>query len=176
MKEGEKGGFFGIMDYFWPKSEENFFYNIGGLTFTLDELKHGLLRGNQKPPGSFFRLLNDNDARASLLNNSADPRVLFVCLDKHSLPEAIECFDDSSTVDTKLDEVLSMHFSEKIEIDTTNEEIIIPSVFEKYSADFGGSDEKILRFIWKWYESSEMKLQDVLRQVRRRALMIKYED
>jgi len=176
MKEETKGSFFGIMDYFWPKPEQSFFYNIGGMNFTLEELKHGLLRGNSKPPGSFFRLLNASDTRTTLLTSITDPRTLFICLDKHQLPEAIECFDDPTTIDTKLDEILSGYFNEKIEIDTTNEEIIIPTVFDIYSADFGGSDEKILRFIWKWYETSEMKLQEVLRLVRRKSLMIKYED
>ncbi|CAI2385436.1 unnamed protein product [Moneuplotes crassus] len=176
MKEETKGNFIGIMNYFWPKPEQSFFYNIGGMNFTLEELKHGLLRGNSKPPGSFFRLLNASDTRTTLLTSITDPRTLFICLDKHQLPEAIECFDDPTTIDTKLDEILSGYFNEKIEIDTTNEEIIIPTVFDIYSADFGGSDEKILRFIWKWYETSEMKLQEVLRLVRRKSLMIKYED
>lgn len=176
MKDEGNNGFFGVMEYFWPKSDEAFFYSIGGLDFTLEEMKHGLFRGNQKPPNSFFRLFNKSDPRLDLLTKMIDPRTLFICLDKHNIPDAIECFDDPATVDTKLDEILSLNFTEKIEIDTTNEEIIIPTIFETYSADFGGNDEKILRFIWKLYENPDMKLPEVIKLVKRKSLMIKYED
>jgi len=44
----------------------NFFYNIGGLNFTLEEIKHGVLRGNRKSPGAMFRNFSTGDKRNML--------------------------------------------------------------------------------------------------------------
>ena len=39
-----------ILDY----SSKPFYYNIGGLNFNLEEIKHGLLRGNKKAPTAYM--------------------------------------------------------------------------------------------------------------------------
>ena len=174
--EYQKGFLPNLISYFWSKSNDNFFYNIGGYTFTLEELKHSLLRGNKKPPFSFFRLMKDNDERANLLDKLSDPRILFVCLDKGQVPESIECFDDPETLDDKFDELLNIYFNEKVEIDMINEEITLPTVFEDYKEDFGGTDEKVLKFIWDWYENCEYELEDIIKLVNKKSLMIKYDD
>jgi hypothetical protein len=53
-----------LSSYVWKSSGKEFFYNIAGLTFTLDEMKHGVLRGNKKKPGAILRTLSKNDPRA----------------------------------------------------------------------------------------------------------------
>ena len=44
----------------------NFCYNIGGLNYSLDDIKHGVLRGNKKTPGAMFRNFNSGDKRNML--------------------------------------------------------------------------------------------------------------
>ena len=39
-----------VLDY----SSKPFYYNIGGLNFNLEEIKHGLLRGNKKAPTAYM--------------------------------------------------------------------------------------------------------------------------
>lgn len=65
--DNDQGWLFSIMNFFWGENTNYFFYNIGGYNFTLEELKHGLLRGNKKPPKSFFKILSDNEDRAQML-------------------------------------------------------------------------------------------------------------
>ena len=77
-EEKDRGALFTLIKYFWPKSSERFFYNIGGYTFTLEEMKHSLLRYNKKPLNSFFRLMDKTDERTDLLDSIADPRILFI--------------------------------------------------------------------------------------------------
>ena len=48
-------------------SSKPFFYNISGVNFNLDELKHGLLRGNKKNPAAYMRTLGWNDLRTNIL-------------------------------------------------------------------------------------------------------------
>ncbi len=52
-----------INDY----SSKPFFYNISGMNFNLEEVKHGLLRGNKKNPTAYMRSLGWNDVRATII-------------------------------------------------------------------------------------------------------------
>ena len=52
-----------VLDY----SSKAFYYNIGGLNFSLEEIKHGILRGNKKNPNYFTRSFANNDPRACIL-------------------------------------------------------------------------------------------------------------
>jgi hypothetical protein len=67
-----------------------FFYNISGMNFTLDDLKHGVLRGNKKAPNAYMRTLSSTDPKAKLLPQLNDPRVNIVALDLPEPPENIE--------------------------------------------------------------------------------------
>ncbi len=44
-----------------------FFYNISGLNFNLDEIKHGILRGNKKSPKAYLKTLAWNDPKAQII-------------------------------------------------------------------------------------------------------------
>ena len=37
-----------IKSLVWKDKSKPFFYLIGGMTFTIEEMKHGVLRGNKK--------------------------------------------------------------------------------------------------------------------------------
>lgn len=171
----EKGLLSKILSYIWGDKKDNFYYNIGGYEFTLEQLKHGLLRGNKKG-NTFFRYFSAKDERAQLLGGSADPRILFLCNDLPEVPIHIECFDDPYTLDEKFDYFLSEYFLAKIEIDPVNQDISLPKVFEKYAGDFGGTYESVLKFIWRWYDNSQYTLDQILKLVSKKSLMIKYED
>lgn len=94
------GGGEGIMGqlkaYVFAYSPKPFFYNIAGFQFSLEEIKHGLLRNNQKGPFNYMRSMNANDNRLDILKDFADPRISFVCLDYRNFLENIEPFDGSS--------------------------------------------------------------------------------
>jgi len=177
LNENQNSGYlYSIINYFWGNVNNNFFYNIGGYNFTLEELKHGLLRGNKRPQKSFFKTLSDSDERSQLLDGLSDPKILMLCLDLPEVLEHIECFDDPDTMDEKFEYFLTEYFNYKVEIDTMNEEITLPTVFEKYRGDFGGNEEQVLKFIWNWYQNNEFELEQVIKLVGRKTLMIRYED
>ncbi len=69
-------GFIGkITSVVWDDTKPpNFYYNIGGLNYTLDDIKHGVLRGNKKAPGAMFRNFSSSDKRNML------PGVCFIFL------------------------------------------------------------------------------------------------
>ena len=68
-----------LKSYVWDNTTKPFYYNISGLNFSLDEIKHGILRGNKRAPTAYLRTLNGNDPRALLVKDLNDSRVNFVC-------------------------------------------------------------------------------------------------
>jgi len=57
----------GIMGKLWDNTKvPNFYYNISGMNFTLEDIKHGVLRGNKKVPGTLFRKFSSGDKRKLL--------------------------------------------------------------------------------------------------------------
>jgi hypothetical protein len=67
-------------------------------------------------------------------------------------PETIECFEDSTCLNEQLDKFCEVYFKEKVNINMMNGEIILPKVLETYKADFGGSDESVLKIVFKFFE------------------------
>jgi NIMA (never in mitosis gene a)-related kinase len=57
----------GIISKLWDNNKApNFYYNIAGMDFSLNEIKHGVLRGNKKVPGAVFRTFSSGDKRKLL--------------------------------------------------------------------------------------------------------------
>ena len=71
------------------RQEKVFYYNIAGEDYTLDDIKHGMLRGNTAKPGHIMRVLNTSDPKTEILPRwiQRDPRLNFICLD---FPDFVE--------------------------------------------------------------------------------------
>ena len=52
-------------------------YRIGGLDWSLDQIEHGVLRANSKPPFTFMRTLYRGQRPYALKANEVDPRIHF---------------------------------------------------------------------------------------------------
>lgn len=137
-------GFLGsIKQYVFAYSPKPFYYNIGGIQFNLEEIKHGLLRANVKAPQNYRPSLSSNDFRLNILNGYKDPRILFVCEDYPNIPKHMDSFDGSSEdkLDKDLDEFVSLLVNHKVNIDLDQGEITLPKIVEAYFNDFGGTEE-----------------------------------
>jgi len=114
-----------IKTYVITYSSKPFYYNIGGSNFTLDEIKHGLLRNNQKSPFNYMRSLGQNDEKTSLLTDFYDPRVNFICLDYPECLEFIDSFEgtDEDKLDDELETFVSNIIEAQVNIDLEQNEI-----------------------------------------------------
>lgn len=173
----KNNGYLGyIKSYVFAYSPKPFYYKIGLHNYTLEEIKHGLLRGNSKPPNSYMRVMSSNDERLNILNDWVDPRVNFMCLDYPNFLEHIDSFDGSSS--ESLEQGMSSFVTEilnaKVNIDQEQGEITLPSVLEAYKADFGGTDEAVLEFVFRYLEE-EYDQDNILSQVKVKNILITYE-
>jgi NIMA (never in mitosis gene a)-related kinase len=97
------GGVFSKISGFVYGSSPDFFYNIAGHNFTVDDVKHGILRSNKKSPDGHFRGWSGSDPRIQLLQVK-DPRVLVLYKEDGDLPDKLEMFTSQ-----EVDEVASVH-------------------------------------------------------------------
>ncbi len=106
-------------------SHKKFFYRISGFDLTLDEIKHGLLRGNRKAPSAYFRTLSTTDAKAQIIRDFVDARINFVCLDYPDVIEHIDAFRDDS-LDQGLDNYVAEIMNIRVVVDSVQGELTLP--------------------------------------------------
>lgn len=156
-----------------------FFYSIGGLNFTLDEIKHGILRGNKRPPTSYIsRALSWNDPKAQFVKELNDGRINFVCLDFPDIVEHTDTFASGEDLNERLDKFVAEILNAKVNVDTVQAEVTLPKQLQIYKSDFcNGTDEGLLRFVFKYYSNgSEAEDEAVIKEVcHRKTMIIRYE-
>jgi serine/threonine protein kinase len=152
---------------------DGFYYNISHNNFTLHELKHGVLRGNKKPPGSYTRVFYSGDPR-NMLPNYSDPRVLLICRDFPS--PLVKLIDFCGRSEELLDEKTEEFCNREVCLNLAIDELILPKVFQTYISDFGNSEELVLRWIWRYFTACKNSIDEVLQLVKKQKIYILYRD
>jgi len=110
-------------------------YLIGGLIFSLDDLEHGILRGNQVHPTKGTTFFAQDDPRAALAL-PLDPRIHFalVCGAKSCPP--IRHFN-ASNLDTALTLAARAFCDAEVEVDEAARKVTTSKILSWYGNDFG---------------------------------------
>jgi hypothetical protein len=137
-----------------PDFFANIAYQAGEFTLTADEIEHGILRANRRPPYSPFHLFTRNDPRLGFSLESIDPRIHFalVCGSRSCPPIQ---FYDADRLDEQLD-MAARNFinSSEVLILPEKNKIFLSQIFNWYKKDFGGK-EKIFYYLLKYLNSDE---------------------
>jgi hypothetical protein len=140
----------------------NFFrrvhYQIGEHLFSPEDIEHGILRGNRRPPYTPFRQFGRHDPRLAYLVHPLEPRIHFtlVC-GSSSCP-----FIDVYTPD-KLEGELTIASETFVNsggaiLDRTQHAISLSRIFKWYARDFGATQTERLGFIAPFYFAEEDRL------------------
>ena len=166
--EGDRGS--NSFSGFFSSSKVTFHYNIGGTSYTLDDIKHGMLRGNKCKPGHMMRVLSTSDPKTNILPRSiqGDPRVNFVCLDFPDFVEHIEAIrgEDQDELGKSLDDFVGEILNAKVNMtNQLNGSIAVPNLVMTYRSDFGKTDQSIIEFIYPYLDNPELKMNEILQQI-----------
>ncbi|KXJ12165.1 hypothetical protein AC249_AIPGENE9771 [Exaiptasia diaphana] len=134
---------------FW----RNTAYNIGGYTLSLDDIEHGILRGNKPHPSSPTPLFTKEDPRCELTIKPMDPRIHFalVCGAKSCPP--INVYSEKN-LENGLNAASKNFCSQEVEI--VGNKVILSKIFMWYKQDFAEDDISLLRWI-STYLPTDMK-------------------
>jgi len=124
------------------KEVHNFFgriqYRIGIADYSADDIEHGILRGNRRPPYGLFPPFDDGDLRLKYALEAPDPRIHFALVCGSSSCPPIDYYV-AAELDQQL-EVAAFNFINGTEVE------VLPSlgllrlspIFKWYRSDFNG--------------------------------------
>lgn len=144
------------------KEVRNFFsrvqYRVGNMIFSLDDIEHGILRGNVRPPTSLFKLFAAYDLRNNHVIIPVDPRIHFALVCASSSCPPIEVYT-AQDLDQQLD-IAARTFlnAQGVVINKHTGEVALSRIFKWYGRDFGENIKARLSFILPYLYEEEDKV------------------
>jgi len=115
----------------------NFYYNVGGYLLSLDDIYHGILRGNAKHPLSGKKVFGKKDERKQLILSKIDPRIHFAL--NNSSGGCIPGYEFHSVSLRQELHVMAKKKCSKdqsIVVDDVFHKVVLPYFFKTYFNDF----------------------------------------
>ncbi len=130
------------------------YYQIGGYPFTPDDIEHGVLRGNRRPPHSLFRRFRAGDPRRQFLVEPLDPRIHFTLVCGSASCPFIDVYTPEN-LEWELDTASRAFInSSAVGLDRSQGQISLSSIFKWYAPDFGAGQGERLRFIAAYLDNA----------------------
>jgi len=127
-------------------------YIIGGSTYSLMDIEHGILRNKSSSPMIFGPLtisttFHERDPRRKYILEEARPNISFVLCSVCVSSPALVVLKDVETLDAEVKHYARRYFHEFVRLDPDNKCIVLPELIKYYWADFGGNRAKVLKTI-----------------------------
>ena len=156
----------------YPGFFDRITYEIGGFRFSLNEMEHGLLRGNRRHPYRLLRPFRGRDPRLEFAIIPLDPRIHFalVCGARSCPPIG---FYEAEQVDSQL-ELAATSFINSPQVKILPEERVafLSMIFKWYEIDFGRSDRALLDTLLKYLDEGKEK---AFLEANRNQIRIRYQ-
>lgn len=153
-------------------------YLIGGEVFTLQDIENGVLRGNRKGVAQLLKPFSKTDPRLQVALPDAEPLIHFAlnCGAKGCPPiKTYTPQDIDSQLRTAAEAFLEN--DDGCVVDSGKREVRLSQIFKWYKADFGGTDEKLLKWVVEHMGDSPKKtsLQGVLSAGKTKVSFLPYD-
>ncbi|NIM06171.1 MAG: DUF547 domain-containing protein [Armatimonadetes bacterium] len=132
-------------------------YRIGDMLFSPDDIEHGILRANSRPPYSVFRRMSSGDERLRYSAEPLDPRIHFalVCASSSCPPIGVYTAGD---IDRELDVAAATFINAGgLVVDREKESVSLSRIFDWYAPDFGETMGDRLRLAGRFLYDAEDK-------------------
>jgi len=115
---------------------------LGGLAYSLDDIEHGLLRGNVPKFGHFRAPLRRDDPRLAYTPLAYDERMHFgmYCASRSS--PALRVFN-GGMLDEQLETATAEYLKSSVRVEQQGALVVLPWQFYRYRDDFGGEQEAL---------------------------------
>jgi len=131
------------------------YYQVGDYLFSPDDIEHGVLRGNRRPPYSLFRRFRGGDPRLNFMVEPPDPRIHFTLVCGSASCPFIDVYTPEN-LEWELDTASKSFInSSAVVLDRAQNKISLSSIFKWYAPDFGADQAECLRFIARHRNQAE---------------------
>jgi len=117
---------------------------VGGHTFSLDEVQHGLLRGNVAKHGKMRAPMSREDPRLAFMPIAFDERMHFALYSAARSSPPLRAYDGGD-LDKQLEQATVDYLQRTVRVENDGALVVLPRVFDWYAKDFGG-DRGALEF------------------------------
>jgi len=157
-----------------PKFFNFFSYDIGGYTFTLNEIYHGILRANHAGPYAGKPPFDETDRRIMYSRIRVRPEIHFLLhLHAQSSPGMSLIVPDTLQEDTSA--AIRAYISMYVKVDETRTHVTMPALFKTFASDFAPTTEGVMRWISCYMEPVQRtKLLSMMRRGKARATYLDY--
>lgn len=129
-------------------------YRIGITDYSANEIEHGVLRANSRPPYSLFHPFTEDDLRMAYAVDQVDPRIHFALVCGSSSCPPINYYEAE-----KLDDQLDMaaeNFINGAEVEILPEQNLLrlSPIFKWYRNDFGGQ-QGVLEILARYRQNTQ---------------------
>lgn len=125
-------------------------YDVGGAVFNLEEIEHGLLRGNRPPEPGQKPLFDASDPRLAFAVAQVDPRIHFAlnCGARSCPPVRIYT---AEKLDAQLDSAARNFINgPDVRVNEGKHILFLSQIFEWYATDFGSGKKEVMLFISRY--------------------------
>ncbi len=131
------------------------YYQVGPHNFSPDDMEHGILRGNRRPPYSLFRRFRGGDPRLQYIVEPMDPRIHFTLVCGSASCPFIDVYTPEN-LDQELT-IASQTFinSPSVVLDWAKNNLSLSRIFLWYGPDFGATQGERLRFIARYLDNQD---------------------
>ncbi|KAL4453143.1 hypothetical protein ABPG74_015374 [Tetrahymena malaccensis] len=159
---------------FFNKSQDVFYYTIGNLQFTLDDIKHGIIRGNKTHKLSSFRQFQENDSRKQFVL-APDLRVLMLFKEENVIPTELK-FIKLETIDQQLDEICNKFLSTYVYIDNIENDLTMHKIFQIYQSDFGPEPQDAIFWASIYTKTLGRRVEDLVENIKSGDIFVQYQE
>lgn len=118
---------------------------LGGLEYSLDDLYHGVLRGNAPAPGKHRAPMHRDDPRLAHVPIALDDRLHFVLWrGARSSPAFRVC--EAGRLDQALEDAAARYLRRTVRVNARSRTLEAPRLLRWFAADFGG-EAGVLEFV-----------------------------
>lgn len=122
-------------------------YRVGGLDLTLDDIEHGILRGNKRPPMiKFLQQLRPSDPKCQFVITKRDGRIHFVISAGTKSDPPIRILDGEN-VQEELHDATVEFLSITVKVDLDKRSVTLPRILYWYAEDFPKPEKSLLLWV-----------------------------
>jgi len=131
---------------------------IFGQSFSLDEIYHGLLRGNVPAHGRLRALMRRDDPRLAYMPIAFDERLHFALFRASRSSPAFRVFEGGK-LDVQLEEAAALYIRRMARVARDGSVVAVPKLLQWYALDFGG-ERGVLEFVLRRLDDASVERAD----------------
>ncbi len=131
---------------------------ILGQPFSLDEIYHGLLRGNMPAHGRLRAPMRRDDPRLAYMPIAFDERLHFALFRASRSSPAFRVFE-AGKLDAQLEEAAALYIRRLAQVERDGSVVTVPNWLRWYAEDFGG-ESAVLEFVLRRLDDASFERAD----------------